>query len=54
MNIALLGRILNEDPPVRRRHLLALSVAALLSDGVFFLSGEAEARLNIKNHFIIS
>jgi hypothetical protein len=51
MNVEFLTDILNENPPVKRRHLLAVSVAALLSYGVFSLSGEAEARLNMKNHF---
>jgi hypothetical protein len=51
MDFESLTDILNVDPPVKRRHILAGSVAALLGYGVSSLFDEAEAKLNIKNHF---
>lgn len=51
MDFESLTKILDEDPAVKRRHILAGSVAALLGYGGLSLYDEAEAKLNIKNHF---
>jgi hypothetical protein len=51
MYFEFLTDIFNSDLTVKRRQILAGSVAALLSYGVLSLLDETEAKLNIKNHF---